>query len=127
MAHPFDGRRYARIFTIADSLLRAQIKSKAKSGTKHGEPLGPYGAVYVRRREHDDTVHPDWTDGHAKSDALRIMMATVINDLWKCWNVETRQFVSTGQDVSPQKPAAGSTECLNSSKRMTLPPAREQV
>jgi hypothetical protein len=125
--HPFDGRRYARIFTIADSLLRAQIKSKAKSGTRHGEPLGPYGAVYVRRREHDDAVHHDWTDGHAKSDALRIMMATVINDLWKQWNAETNLRLTPEHEMSPQQPAAGSKLCLNTNSAMALPPVQDRV
>ena len=34
---------------VADSLHKKQIRSKAKSDTKFGEPLGVYGEVYVSR------------------------------------------------------------------------------
>jgi hypothetical protein len=63
-------------------LVNAQVESKEKSGTKHGRPIGPYGAVYVSRREHTDLTHPDWSLGHARMDAIRITMKAFLKDLW---------------------------------------------
>lgn len=85
IAHPFAAERYAMIYTVADSLSRAQVLSMEKSGTRYGKPKGPYGEVYVRRREHTAVTHPDWSDGHARLDALRVMMKRFLRDLWREW------------------------------------------
>lgn len=83
--HPFSGERYAIIFAIGDSMFRAQIEGKAKSGTKFGKAKGPYGEAYVARRERLELTHPDWTPGHKHKDALRIMVKTLLRDLWVEW------------------------------------------
>lgn len=70
---------------IGDMLIRQQIIGKEKSGTEFGLPKGPYGEVYVRRREHTKMTHPDWTPAHAHADALRIMTKSLIADLWSAW------------------------------------------
>jgi hypothetical protein len=37
---------------------------------------------YALRRAKTAVTHPDWTDGHAYSDALRVMMKAFLRDLW---------------------------------------------
>ena len=42
----------------------------------------PYRAVYLQRREHTATTHPDWTPGHSHNDALRVASKAILKDLW---------------------------------------------
>lgn len=44
---------------------------------------GPYRDVYDRRRGHTAAVHPEWTDGHSHTDALRIAAKAILRDLWR--------------------------------------------
>jgi hypothetical protein len=85
IANPFSGERYALIAMIADSLHKKQIQSKAKSKTQFGRALGPYGKAYVDRREHTARTHSDWTLMHAHRDALRVMVKSLVKDLWTEW------------------------------------------
>ncbi|MGD9530583.1 MAG: hypothetical protein AB7G36_10015 [Candidatus Nanopelagicales bacterium] len=45
-------------------------------------PGSPHREVYLARREHTTTTHPDWTAGHSHNDALRITAKAVLRDLW---------------------------------------------
>ena len=85
IANPFSGERYALVAMIADSLHKKQIQGKAKSETKFGKPLGPYGMTYVDRRTHTAAAHADWTPMHSHRDALRIMVKSLVKDLWIEW------------------------------------------
>jgi hypothetical protein len=40
---------------------------------------------YALRRAKTAVTHPDWSDGHAYSDALRITMKAFLRDLWLEW------------------------------------------
>lgn len=84
-AHPFSPERYSVIYTIADSLSRAQWVGKAKTEDGLGRPDGPFGEVYARRRAHTAITHPDWTPGHARNDALRVMIKEYVKHLWVAW------------------------------------------
>lgn len=42
----------------------------------------PYRAVYLQRRTHTATTHPDWTPGHSHNDALRVASKAILKDLW---------------------------------------------
>lgn len=49
----------------------------------------PLRAVYDSRRERTRRTHPDWTDGHAHADALRIVAKRMLLGLWlqaKAWH-----------------------------------------
>jgi hypothetical protein len=82
----YSAPRLAQIFAvISKPLLQAQLVSKEKSSTKHGQAKGPYGAIYVRRREHLDEAHPDWTPKHCQMDALRVMTQILLRDLLREW------------------------------------------
>jgi hypothetical protein len=83
--HPFSGRRYALMHQIAIWLVNAQVESAEKSGTEFGRPLGVYGEIYVRRREHTKAAHPDWTKLHARMDGLRVAMKAFLKDLLLEW------------------------------------------
>jgi len=87
-AHPFSGKRYALMHQIAIWLVNAQMEAKVKSGTRHGRPKGPYGEVYVQRREHTAQTHADWSDGHARMDAVRFVMKRFLKHLWQAWRNE---------------------------------------
>lgn len=43
----------------------------------------PYRAVYVARRTHTSSTHPDWTPGHSHNDALRVTSKAVLKALWR--------------------------------------------
>ena len=85
IANPFSGERYSLIQQIGESLLKHQTISKLKTASGKTEPKGPYGAIYCNRREHTATVHPDWSDMHAKRDAERIVVKNLLRDLWRAW------------------------------------------
>ena len=85
IANPFSGERYALMAQIAQWLWVKQWIGKAKTGTGVGAPSGPYGEIYAERRAKTAVAHPDWSDGHAHSDALRIMMKYFLRSLWCEW------------------------------------------
>jgi hypothetical protein len=70
---------------IADPMSKHQLTSKEKSGTEYGGPKGPYGDVYIARRQATAIAHPDWKPAHARMDALRIMTKALVSDLWSEW------------------------------------------
>jgi hypothetical protein len=84
--NPFSGQRYAAIQQQGESMFRHQWISAKKVGGEIGKPNGPYGEVYAERRARTKETHPDWTDGHAHADALRVMMKAFLRDLWANWN-----------------------------------------
>jgi hypothetical protein len=83
----YNPKRRAEIYACIEVPLgNLQMESAAKSETTFGKPIGPYGEVYVRRREHTAVTHPDWSKGHSRGDALRVMVKAVVSDLWREWN-----------------------------------------
>ena len=56
-----------------------------RNRTKFGLPKGPFGEVYVKRREATLISHPEWTPKHAQMDALRIMTKALVLGLWAEW------------------------------------------
>jgi hypothetical protein len=86
VAHPFAGERYAFIYSLSDSMFRAQWISAKKAGEDEGKPNGPYGNVYADRRATTMVTHPEWTKMHRRQDALRVMMKAFLKDLWVAWN-----------------------------------------
>jgi len=86
IANPFSGQRYALIHQIATWLVNTQVTGAEKSGTDYGEAKGPYGKIYVARRQKTAAEHADWSKGHARNDALRITMKAFLKDLWNEWN-----------------------------------------
>lgn len=102
--HPFAGERYALMFSISDSLWRAQWISAKKSETEDGLPDGPYGQVYADRRAHTFTTHPDWTKMHRRMDALRVMMKQFLLDLWTEWHRDAPATAPTPEpEPAPQR------------------------
>ena len=99
--HPFSGSRYALMHQIATFLWMKQWIGKAKTTSGEGEPTGPYGEVYFARRRHTLITHPDWSDGHRHSDALRITMKAFLKDLWVQWNKQSTNVV----ELPEAKPA----------------------
>ena len=85
IANPFSGERYAQMYQIALWLWAKQWISKKKTGGTRGRPNGRYGELYAARRSHTDVSHPEWTDGHRHSDALRVMFKQYLVDLWEVW------------------------------------------
>jgi hypothetical protein len=81
----FSPVRYAMMKQLSIWLRNAQWIGAKKTGTGTGKPDGHYGTVYAMRRAHTAITHPDWTPGHAQSDALRVMFKEFLKDLWKEW------------------------------------------
>ncbi len=82
----YSPERCSIAFSLADSMFRHQITSAAKSETTYGAAKGPYGAVYIARRERTTETHPEWNKAHAHADALRVMMKALLRDLWVTWH-----------------------------------------
>lgn len=40
-----------------------------------------YREVYLQRREHTKSTHPDWTDGHSHNDAIRFTAKRILKDM----------------------------------------------
>lgn len=58
-----------RAYIIAEGMMKNR-----KSAYRH---------VYDKRREYTGVTHPEWTDGHRNSDALRIVSKRMLRDLWR--------------------------------------------
>jgi hypothetical protein len=95
IANPFKPERYSILFNIGESLLKHQMESAEKSGMEFGRPLGPYGELYVKRREHTKLTHPDWTKMHARNDARRVVVKELLKDLWVNWHREAIQSLKS--------------------------------
>lgn len=80
-AHGFNPKRRAEAWAIADSMFRHQWRGEKEGVPAH--PLGPYGAVYARRKAHTETR--EWTPKHRDNDARRVMTKALIEDLWRVW------------------------------------------
>lgn len=102
--HPFAGERYALMFSIADSLWRAQWVSAKKAGAEEGHADGVYGEVYAARRAHTFTTHPDWSKMHRRMDALRVMMKKFLADLWSEWHRDASASAPVPEPEPAPKP-----------------------
>jgi hypothetical protein len=98
----YSPRRRAEIYgCVADSMSKHQCVGAKKSDTEFGVPKGPYGKVYVARREKTKIDHPDWTKAHSNADALRIMTKSLVADLWSVWRGEHRTELSAMSRLAP--------------------------
>jgi hypothetical protein len=98
IAHGYSPKRRAEMWAFfSDAMFRHQWrgpkrdpKTKEVLLDEHGQPveaahaIGPYGAVYGRRRE-ITAEREGWTDARRQADARRIMTKAVIADLWRQW------------------------------------------
>lgn len=50
-----------------------------------GEAAGPYGEVYLKRKESTGSRDPVWSLKHREDDARRVMFKQLIEDLWRIW------------------------------------------
>jgi hypothetical protein len=105
--NPFKPERYALMAQVAQWLWVAQWIGKEKSGIvdANGEPIGkpngPYGEIYAQRRAATAISHPDWSDGHSHSDAMRIMMKEVIIEVYSRWHKECPYDPSIDRSLLP--------------------------
>lgn len=95
-------RRRAEIHAlIAEPMSKLQLSAAAKTDTEYGSPRGPYGAAYIARREKTKISHPDWTKGHSRDDALRIMTKQLVSDLWSEWRREHSSRMDSSGGFAP--------------------------
>ncbi len=80
-AHGYNPRRRAEIWTISDSMFKHQWRGAKED--RLAQAVGPYGAVYARRKAHTETR--GWTDGHRDNDARRVMLKALVEDVWRVW------------------------------------------
>jgi len=85
-AHGYNPRRRSEIWTIADSLFRAQWRGAKEDVAAH--PLGLYGEAYLRRK--CATEGRDWSDARRDADARRVMTKALIEDYWRAWRRAVR-------------------------------------
>jgi hypothetical protein len=94
--------RLAQIFAcVSAPMSKAQVRAKEKSTGKHGDPLGPYGEIYVRRQFVTDDTHPDWKPMHKRMDALRVMTKYMLRDLWAAWRKADVILLETAKRSMP--------------------------
>jgi len=79
-----------RAYLISESCMKQLVKPCAKPDdaakwATHVEDCGcsPFRRVYDARRAHTAVTHPEWTDGHAQNDALRVVSKALLKDLWR--------------------------------------------
>lgn len=83
----YDGRHLAAVYGyLLDPLFKHQWQSGKAEGTA-GKPKGPYGKVYADRLAHTNVTHPEWTPGHRRQDALRLMAQAVLRNCWLEWRL----------------------------------------
>ena len=125
-AHGYSPQRRAEVWTIGDSLFRHQWRGAkdmdGKDAAKTGKPvavpahpLGPYGKVYGRRKEHTASINDvggyaeraqaivermrregkapqaenvagRLTRKHLDNDARRVMTKALVEAVWRVWN-----------------------------------------
>lgn len=96
LAHGYNPRRRAEIWTLADSLFRHQWHG-AKENIEAG-PSGPYGVIYATRKAATGT-REGWSPKHRDNDARRVMTKALIEDFWKAWRLAPpRGLVAGGDD-----------------------------
>lgn len=81
--HGYSPKRRAEIWTVTDSLFRAQWRGAKEDAPAHA--LGLYGTAYARRKAATEG-RPDWTPAHRDNDARRIMCKFLVENLWRVWN-----------------------------------------
>ncbi len=82
-AHGYSPERRAEVWAITDSMFKHQWRGEKDNAPAH--PVGPYGAVYARRKAHTVT-REGWCLKHRDNDARRIMAKALVEDLWRTWN-----------------------------------------
>jgi hypothetical protein len=87
-AHGYSPSRRAEIWTVADSMFRAQWRGAKPDAPAHA--LGPYGEIYGRRKAWTAETHPDWSPAHRDADARRIMAKALIKHLRQAWMRDLR-------------------------------------
>jgi hypothetical protein len=99
LIHGYNPSRRAEAWSVlSDVMLRAQWRGAKKDDPdSEGYPIGPYGAVYGRRKaltlqriepnEHLPFGHPDrWHKKRCDDDARRVMAKEFLRDLWLVWH-----------------------------------------
>ena len=117
-------QRRAEVYAcLEESLAKHQLISAEKSETAYGSPAGRYGEIYVRRRERTAVAHSDWTKGHARADALRVMAKAVIKDLWRAWRTEQQAVVDLPVEAQARQ-AMPAAQPIDRDARKNLPPSK---
>jgi hypothetical protein len=91
--HGFSPARRSVVWTIGDSLFKAQSERAAREATATTKarafmPAGPYRVIYDRRKEYELArlpVDEKGRLGHAHDRAKRYMEKRLIRQLWKAW------------------------------------------
>ena len=127
-AHGYRPRRRAEIWDIADKVFRQQGTPDAGTATR-------WRLVYDDRRAHTlprmaatedlPPSHKDkWTRQRCRSDAVRIMMKAIIEEVWKTWRQANHdaQTMARAPAASPSKDeqeigASGRTAATQESPR----------
>jgi hypothetical protein len=106
---------------VATFLWMKQWTGKAKTGTGEGRPKGVYGKAYAARRKHALQTHPDWSDGHRHSDALRVMMKAFLKDLLLAWRAaETVEMPNAETRAALKEREAGGGKVYRDSGRQIV-------
>lgn len=127
IANPFSGERYALTAQIALWLRNAQWIGKAKSEDGVGKPNGIYGEAYAARRARTAVTHPDWSDGHADKDALRVMFKKFLLDLWVAWREYAGQSEHSARSgLEPKKPMPSAPIPAASADLKSIDPVRRK-
>jgi hypothetical protein len=80
------GRRSQIWAFCSDTMFRAQWRGADEAAGLPARPIGPYGAVYAKRREATATRDPEeWTKARCHNDARRVMTKALMLDLWLVW------------------------------------------
>lgn len=140
-------RRRSVIYQITDSLLKGQLKKVTKKASDVRRiALGPYGTVYLARKQlerekaqaeglkvapaakiPEKDAHKYRSAGHIHNRAVRYVGKKLLRDLWKVWRREAAKELPKGQPAvasrSPSAQAAGATYCVPKGQPVRAPAA----
>ena len=138
--HPYPQRRWSYLVYNAELMLRHQISRKKacerlgldpeseEGKTVRGDPVGPYGEIYCRRRDWTDRTHPApdprWPNMHRHRDAIRYTAKKLYEDQWIWWNrdVKIPQAIGRVSPTGEELPAEREATCAVNAESH-LPPA----
>lgn len=83
--HGYSPARRSVVWTIGDSLFKAQSGKVCKDTGEVLKEPGRYRMIYDRRKEYLEERDPDSTKGHRHNSAKRYMEGKLMRDLYVAW------------------------------------------
>lgn len=78
-------RRRSAIYVVGDGIIKAQLRKDKDDPKAPSHAIGPYGALYVARKEYERAKAPELPPVAHHLRAKRYMEKRFLKDLWRAW------------------------------------------